>query len=60
MDHIGERDWAWTIALAVAGGFTVSTLFSTLYRVLFVPALDLSGREGWAIFRGNDPPARTA
>ena len=47
------HDWAWTIALAVAGGFTVSTLFSTLYRVLFVPALDLSGREGWAIFRGN-------
>ena len=47
------HDWAWTIALAFAGGFTIATLFSTLFRVLFVPALELSSREGWAIFRAN-------
>ena len=47
------QDWAWTVALAFASGFTIAMLFSTLFRVLFVPALELSGREGWAIFRAN-------
>jgi hypothetical protein len=47
------HDWAWTVALAFASGFTIATLFSTLFRVLFVPALELSGRDGWAIFRAN-------
>lgn len=46
-----RHDWVWTFALGFAGAATVATAVLTVYRVLLVPALELSGREGWAIFR---------
>jgi hypothetical protein len=42
---------AWAIALAVPTGFTVLGLANIPSLPLFVPALEMSDREGWAIFR---------
>jgi len=42
---------AWIIALAVATGVTVLGLANVPALPLFVPALEMSDREGWGIFR---------
>jgi hypothetical protein len=42
---------AWTIALAVATGLTMLGLANIPALPLFVPALEMSDREGWQIFK---------
>jgi hypothetical protein len=42
---------AWAIALGVASGFTVFGVLNYPALPLFVPALEMSDREGWGIFR---------
>jgi hypothetical protein len=42
---------AWAIALGVASGFTVFGVLNFPTLPLLVPALEMSDREGWGIFR---------
>jgi hypothetical protein len=44
---------AWAIGLAVPTGFTVLGILNLPTVPLFVPALEMSEREGWGIFRVN-------
>ena len=42
---------AWAIAIGVSSGFTVFGVLTYPTLPLFVPALEMSEREGWGIFR---------
>jgi hypothetical protein len=42
---------AWAIGIGAASGFTVLGLLNFPTLPLLVPALEMSGREGWGIFR---------
>jgi hypothetical protein len=44
---------AWAIGLGVPGGFTVLGILNLPTVPLFVPAMEMSEREGWGIFRVN-------
>jgi hypothetical protein len=42
---------AWAIGIGAASGFTVLGLLNFPTLPLLVPALEMSGREGWGVFR---------